>query len=73
MGMFTVLVGGNREPQASLFRRMPPPSFRPHAVIDDVCDLPKVLRGFPPASREADGSDGGARREAPLHQTGGKE
>lgn len=48
MGMFTVLVGGSAEPQASLLRKMPPPSFRPHAVIDDVCALPGVLHGFPP-------------------------
>lgn len=73
MGMFTVLVGGNREPQASLLGRMPPPSFRPHAVIDDVCDLPGVLHAFPPLSREAAGAAGGARLAAPPHQTGGKE
>jgi len=72
LGMFTVLVGGDAEPQASLLKRMPPPSFRPHAVIDDVCDLPGVLHGFPPLSREAAGSGRGARLTAPLHQTGGK-
>ena len=70
--MFTVLVGGNAEPQASLLKRMPPPSFRPHAVIDDVCDLPDVLHGFPPLSREAAGSGRGARLPAPPYQTGGK-
>jgi putative hydrolase of the HAD superfamily len=59
MGMFTVLVGGNAEPQASLLRRMPPPSFRPHAVIDDVCDLPEALRDFPPMTRGKAGMAGG--------------
>lgn len=73
MGMFTVLVDGDREPQASLLWRMPPPSFRPHAVVDDVCDLPGVLHVFPPLFRGAVGSAGGARPSAKPHQTGGKE
>jgi putative hydrolase of the HAD superfamily len=67
MGMFTVLVGGNREPQASLLRGMPPPSFRPHAVIGDVCDLPGVLHAFRrcPARRSVR-SGGAALRRRPI-------
>jgi len=59
--MFTVLVGGSAEPQASLLRRMPPPSFRPHAVIEDVCELPVALRDFPPMTRGDGGNGRGAR------------
>ena len=55
MGMFTVLVGGSAEPQGALLKKMPPPSFRPHAVIDDVCDLPDVLHAFPPLAGRTGG------------------
>ena len=48
LGMFTVLVGGNgEEPPASPEGDRPEESFRPHAVVRDVCDLPDVLQGFP--------------------------
>ena len=52
LGMFTVLVGGNGEvPPASPESDRPEESFRPHAVVGDVCDLPDVLHGFPPLAR----------------------
>jgi len=58
LGMFTVLVGGNgEEPPAPLEGGRPEGSFRPHAVVADVCDLPDVLRGFPPLAR-GNGGDG---------------
>jgi hypothetical protein len=60
--------GRNGEPQASLLRRMPPPSFRPHAVIDDVCDLPGCST---PSRRVPRGGrcGRGARPAATPHQT----
>jgi putative hydrolase of the HAD superfamily len=71
MGMFTVLVGGNAEPLAPLIGGMPADSFRPHAVVDDVCDLPDVLHDFPPLTRGNGDAGRGARRQGPPHQTGG--
>jgi putative hydrolase of the HAD superfamily len=40
----------------------PEGSFRPHAVVGDVCDLPDVLHGFPPLAR-GNGGDGGSTQE----------
>ncbi|MBP2689016.1 MAG: pyrimidine 5-nucleotidase [Deltaproteobacteria bacterium] len=61
LGMFTVLVGGNgEEPPASPEGDRPEESFRPHAVVGDVCDLPDVLHGFPPLARGNGGDEGGA-------------
>ena len=52
LGMFTVLVGGNgKKPPAPAEGDTPEGSFRPHAVITDVCDLPDVLHGFPAHGR----------------------
>jgi FMN phosphatase YigB (HAD superfamily) len=63
LGMFTVLVGGNGEkPPASPEGDGPEGSFRPHAVVGDVCDLPDVLDGFPPLSR-GNGGDRGSTQE----------
>jgi len=58
MGIFTVQVGENTEPQGALLLKMPPPSFRPHAVIRDVCDLPDVLHAFPPMAKARQGGNG---------------
>jgi putative hydrolase of the HAD superfamily len=74
LGMFTVWVDGNgKEPPASPGAGDGPRhSFRPHAVVPDVCDLPGVLHRFPPMSR---GSGNGGRRErrhsAPRRKSGG--
>lgn len=58
LGIFTVLVDGNgEEPPASPAGDRPEGSFRPHAVVRDVCDLPEVLHGFPPLAR-GNGGDG---------------
>ena len=52
LGMFTVLVGGNGvESPGSPEGDSPEGSFRPHAVVSDVCDLPDVLHDFPPLAR----------------------
>ena len=58
MGIFTVQVGESAEPQGALALKMPPPSFRPHAVIEDICDLPKVLHAFPPMAKVWQGENG---------------
>jgi putative hydrolase of the HAD superfamily len=56
LGMFTVLVDGSgEEPPASPRGEGPEASFRPHAVVRDVCELPGVLHGFPPLA----GGNGG--------------
>ncbi|MGE5248080.1 MAG: pyrimidine 5'-nucleotidase [Verrucomicrobiota bacterium] len=58
LGMFTVLVDGDgEEPPAAPEGDRPERSFRPHAVVRDVCELPGVLQGFPPLSR-GNGGDG---------------
>ena len=52
LGMFTVLVDGSgEEPPASPEGDGPDRSFRPHAVVRDVCELPAVLHAFPPLAR----------------------
>ena len=58
MGIFTVLVGESAEPQGALLLKMPPPSFRPHAVIKDICDLPDALHAFPPMAKARPGGNG---------------
>jgi len=51
MGIFTVQVGESVDPPKALLMKAPPPSFRPHAVIGDICDLPDVLHAFPPLAK----------------------
>jgi putative hydrolase of the HAD superfamily len=51
MGIFTVQVGESLDPHKALLMKMPPPSFKPHAVIGDICELPDVLHAFPPMAR----------------------
>jgi putative hydrolase of the HAD superfamily len=75
LGMFTVWVGGNgKEPKASPGKGdAARDSFRPHAVVDDVCDLPRVLHRFPPLARGNGGRGRAGRSEAaPRRKTGGK-
>jgi putative hydrolase of the HAD superfamily len=72
LGMFTVWVDGNgKEPPASPGKGdAARDSFRPHAVVGDVCDLPCVLHRFPPLSRGNGGKAGGSEA-APRRKTGG--
>jgi FMN phosphatase YigB (HAD superfamily) len=74
LGMFTVWVDGNgKEPPASPGKGdAARDSFRPHAVVGDVCDLPSVLHGFPPLSRGNGGGKAGRTEAAPRRKTGGK-
>ena len=58
MGIFTVQVGESAEPQGALLLKMPPLSFRPHAVIRDICDLPDVLHAFSPMAKARQGGNG---------------
>jgi len=76
LGMFTVWVGGKGEesPASPIQGDRPWHSFRPHAVVEDVCDLPGVLHRFPPLARGAGNGGRGERRQtAPRRKTGGKE
>jgi putative hydrolase of the HAD superfamily len=74
LGMFTVWVDGNgKGPPASPRKGAAArDSFRPHAVVGDVCDLTRVLHRFPPLARG--NGRGKARRceAAPRGKTGGK-
>lgn len=74
LGMFTVWVDGNgKEPPAYPGTGGEArDSFRPHAVVADVCDLPSVLHGFPPLSRGNGGGKAGSGFAAPRRKTGGK-
>ncbi|HEX9205737.1 MAG TPA: pyrimidine 5'-nucleotidase, partial [Candidatus Deferrimicrobiaceae bacterium] len=74
LGMFTVWVGGNGEelPASPGEGGRPWHSFRPHAVVGDVCDLPDVLHRFPPVARGNGGGGKAGRGEAaPRRKTGG--
>ena len=51
MGIFTVQVGESQYSHRALLLKMPPPSFKPHAVIGDICELPDVLHAFPPMAK----------------------
>ena len=74
LGMFTVWVDGNgKEPPASAGKGdAARESFRPHAVVGDVCDLPRVLHRFPPLARGNGRGKAGGRTAAPRRKTGGK-
>ncbi len=64
MGMFTVWVGGREDDVPRGREGAPPPA---HAVVPDVCDLPRVLPGFlagrrPGAAPGTGGKDNGGNR-----------
>jgi HAD superfamily hydrolase (TIGR01509 family) len=73
LGMFTVWVGGNGEesPAPSARGDRSRHSFMPHAVVDDVCDLPGVLHRFPPVARGNGGGEAWRPKAAPGRKTGG--
>ncbi len=75
MGMFTVWVGDEEHYRASRIPSAPSvQSFRPHAVVGDVCDLPGVLHDFPPMARgNGDAARGVRRKAAPRKHDGGNE
>ncbi len=58
LGMFTVWVGGNEKESPA------------HAVVQDVCDLPDVLHGFPPMSRWNGGAARGASGNGCVPESG---
>ena len=75
MGMFTVWVGGNGEesPASPGKGNAARDSFRPHAVVGDVCDLPGVLHRFPPLARGNGGGKAVRSCAARRRKPGGKE